>query len=401
MFLSQRLPLHIALNRGAPVDVIRALMDADEGGKSIRAETHDGMRPIHAALGSKPSTDIIELLANADSKVSEYEQDGTADIFSQYKGLLPIHMACLNSSSKSIVSILLDKDVDGNTLLEKASDRRSKSYNETLIGAMKSNSFSAMAFTRQKPTLHYAILHSPDEVIRLFLNRLELEGEASQSILDVNSEGRCALHLACMQNSSPYIIKMLLKIDTGKESVAAVDNEGLRPIHYACNHKDAQRKTVELLLEAEQTFRKMNNHIPLSEKSAFWFACKAQAPSDVLELLVSQPGFGLRDFDRVSMRHDLADNIKINPILQRQINRKMARRFNFFKYVNDLVVMHLILICHDLFFLTLCLQVKRSDNFKFCCSLYFLLGNRRLFTRMHEAIPFTNSVVLCGDFCAE
>jgi FOG: Ankyrin repeat len=337
----QRLPLHIALNRGAPVDVIKALIDADEGGRSVRAETHDGMRPIHAALGPKPSYDIIRLLTSADSKISDYE-DGEADILSEYKGLLPIHMACLNKSTQNIVSILLDKDVEGITLFEKASDRRSKSYNDSFNDAMKSTSFSSKALARQKPALHYAILHSTDDVILLLLNRLELEGDASASILDANSEGQSALHLACMKNTSPYIIKMLLKIDCDKKSVAAFDKDGLRPIHYACDHEDAQRKSIEYLLKAEKEFREMNNTIPSSEKSPFWYACKAQAPPDVLELLVSQPGFNLRDFDRVSLRHDLADSIKVNPNLQRQINLKMARRFNFSKYVHDFFNMRVI-----------------------------------------------------------
>mmetsp|Transcript_742 Transcript_742/g.1282 ORF Transcript_742/g.1282 Transcript_742/m.1282 type:complete len:1166 (-) Transcript_742:127-3624(-) len=313
-----RLPLHIAVNRGAPVEVIGALLDADETGRSIRVETHDGMRPIHAALGSKPSTEIIELLTSADSKVSEYENDSKADIFSEYKGLLPIHMACLNNSPESIVSLLLNKDTEGITLLEKASNKRSKSYHDFML-------------TKSKLALHYAISHSSDNVVRLFLNRLEIDGEATHSILDINAEGRCALHLACMKNSSPYIIKMLLKLDSDRGSVAVTDKDHLRPIHYACDHKDAQKKTVELLLKAEKEFLQREKSIPLSEKSPFWYASKAQAPSNVLELLVSQPGFSLRDFDRVSMRHDLADTIKNNPSLQRQINRKMARRVNFFK----------------------------------------------------------------------
>jgi hypothetical protein len=225
----------------------------------------------------------------------------------------------------STVSILLDKDVEGTTLIEKASDRRSKSS-------------QSLESRQKKPALHIAILYSPDDVIRLFLNRLELEGDSSDSILCADKEGRCALHLACIRNVSPHIIRMMLKIDREKVSVRKFDEHGLRPIHYACNHIDARRKTIQYLLEAEKMLCTLNVKqdkldAPNSSNvnSPFWYACRAQAPSDVLELLMSYPGFSLRDFDRVSMRHDLADNIKKNPALQRKINEKMARRFNFLK----------------------------------------------------------------------
>lgn len=359
-----RLPLHIALSRGAPVDVIRALIDADEAGESIRFETHDGMRPIHAALSSKATADVIHMLVDADSHISDSELDEEADIFAYYRGLLPIHMACLNGSSNRTVSLLLDKDINGITLLRIA-DRTmaydvhsgGRNVRKMVLTPGKFLSKSSLVeslprgWIQNKIALHLAISYSSDEVIRLFLNRAEIEGESNQSVLHRDQKGRCALHLACIKNSSPYIIKMLLKIDSEKKTVTFIDKYGLTPILYACEHNDAKRKSIEYLLEAEKIHWTLYGKLSLEDnkalgsscKSPFWYACKAQAPCEVLDLLMSQPHFNLRDFDRLSMRNDLADFVKKNPILQTRINKRMASRLNFFKLSLNIITNFVVL----------------------------------------------------------
>lgn len=341
------------------MEIIKALWDADEGGNSIRSETYDGMRPIHAALSAKASPEVIEMLIELDSQVSESEVDERADIFASYKGLLPIHMACFNGSSQKTVAMLIDKDVGGNTLMAPAQpdhniihlhDELPRESNLMTSKLQSESSFVGVLHMKNKLAFHLAIEFSSDEVIRLFLNRIETESDSHRFLTRLDGNRRCALHLACIKNSSEFVVKMLLKLDAGKETVRYIDKYDLTPLQYACEHSDAKRKTIEYLLEAEESHQQNERkrvqvlHIPessgkapprgktsLNGKSPLWHASKAQAPYDVLDLLMSQPDFSLCDFDRQSMKNDLADNIQKYPILQKRVNEKMATRLNFFK----------------------------------------------------------------------
>lgn len=308
------------------------LLAADKEGHSVRYETDQGCRPIHAALKKKASTDVIQLLLEEDTRLSMDLSDVQSDVYCYCLGLLPLHIACLSGAPRATISLLLDKDVGGQTLTMAASGVN--------LGAPSSPKISlrtsvARGSLQQKIALHLALAHSSDDTIRLLLNRAEILGESDDSIFRKDAKDRYALHMACINNVSPDIIATLLKIDSEKQTVVMSDRNGMKPIHYACEQKHAKKKSIALLLNAEKKYYALHSAEAISStdrfsktNSPFWFACTSGAPTDVIELLMSQQNFNLKGFERRSMKNDLADCIKENPPLQILLNNRLANRPN-------------------------------------------------------------------------
>lgn len=329
----KRLPLHIALDRGLDASVIAILLDADGKFKSIRATNDISCRPIHSALKKRLSAQTISLLLEADANLYAGEDDEFADIYSKFRGLLPIHIACLTGASRDVVSLLLDKDISGKTLVARAEGSITKNagIHLSLRESIRKGS------TEGKIPVHLAIARRSVETIKLLLKRAEIEGESDESIYLQDKRGRVALHMACINNISHEVVKLLINIDKEKVNVGRIDSYGKLPIHYACDHKDAQKKSVSLLLHAEREREEIemtdNNNANHSRsisdgKSPIWYAVKAGAPADVLETLMKEDGFCLEGFDRRAMRKDLAEVIKDKTSLQKLLNKRLAIRRN-------------------------------------------------------------------------
>lgn len=340
----ERIPLHIALSRGLAIEIIQALLETDEDGQSIRFQTEQGCRAIHYALQKKVSADIIQLLLEADTRLWIDPIDLQADIYTHCRGFIPLHIACATAAPRETIALLLDKDINGRSLTMPVEG----SLASKLPSPSLSQSFGRGS-VKGKIALHIAIAHSSEETVRLLLKRSELEGEADDSIFRTCESNRTALHMACKNNVSPDIIALLLKIDRGKNTTVLVDNEGMSPIHYACDHSNARTKSIGLLIDAEEKYNRMNNdlHHTIKQPSThtpFWYACRSGAPPSAIGLLMSQPDFSFKGFDRRSMKHDFADLVKKHPPLQRLLNRKLSSRINIVRLIFKLFINFVVLL---------------------------------------------------------
>ena len=83
---TQRLPIHLACDTNAPIDIIRWLLDQDPKHASILRKDKWGDLPLHTAC-SRKDVDVVRLLVEADvTKETILTKDND--------GSLPIHMAC-------------------------------------------------------------------------------------------------------------------------------------------------------------------------------------------------------------------------------------------------------------------------------------------------------------------
>ncbi len=330
----KRLPLHIALNRDPDIDVISALLDADESGESIRGETSQGRRPLHVAIAMNASTGLVRLLLEADSNYASGGVDKHADILKAYAGQLPLHLASLHGCPKETVGLLLEKDVQLSTLHSKVKDAYGNISMVSLRHIESSFASRPTSPSSGKIALDIAIARRQEDIVRLLLQK-ELQKESRSIVMKLpDNNGRYALHTACRENLSPDIISKLLHLDPYGKAVCYPDDDScMKPIHYACDHQHAQKEVVAMLLKAEKMSAsetengdKRNN---LLDKSPLWFACRSNAPVEVLDLLMNQDNFNFQGFETMSMRHSLALMIQKNPVLQKRLNKRMAKRINF------------------------------------------------------------------------
>lgn len=91
------LPIHVACSLHAPLDVVRAIVEAYRGGLTAK-ESSFGRLPLHVACQFAASEDVIEYLAR------EYAA-GTME--SDNVGRLPIHYACSNGAPMNAIKTFL------------------------------------------------------------------------------------------------------------------------------------------------------------------------------------------------------------------------------------------------------------------------------------------------------
>ena len=83
---TQRLPLHLACDTNAPLEIIRWLLDQDPGCSSLVHKDKWGDLPLHTAC-SRKDVEVVRLLVERDTtKETILTKDN--------HGALPIHMAC-------------------------------------------------------------------------------------------------------------------------------------------------------------------------------------------------------------------------------------------------------------------------------------------------------------------
>ena len=107
---SERLPLHLACDKNAPMSILKTLLDADVQKLSIKATDRWGDLPLHTAC-SRKQVEVVELLVESDSsKETLYTK---AD-----NGSLPLHTAARYNAPASVITLLLDSLESRKTLLE-------------------------------------------------------------------------------------------------------------------------------------------------------------------------------------------------------------------------------------------------------------------------------------------
>ena len=74
-FSLKKLPLHVAINSGAPKDVIEVLLNACKRRQTYLEKTSEGRLPLHIAIEKMADKEVIELLLKADiEQESMYEE---------------------------------------------------------------------------------------------------------------------------------------------------------------------------------------------------------------------------------------------------------------------------------------------------------------------------------------
>ena len=281
------IPLHIACNRKASFSVIKALLDADTDEKSVRKKSIIGRLPLHMAIEEKVDPDVVELLL---------EKGNEEDIHAQFGGLLPLHLACVNGSEPKTVSLLLDKDVYNTTKHEevsRADDLESEHSDANAFVALTSDGLHGMI------PLHLALRNSSDPQLR---NRM---AEVTRLLLTKERKSR-TLNIApnmsdvkapsgtfdLMQNRSNLTGTLarknsILSIQSNIENSTAFTATltGMLPLHLACHH-NARLDAIKLLLDMDP------NDIALHKKDdrgmkPIHYACNKQdADPNVIELLL-------------------------------------------------------------------------------------------------------------------
>ncbi len=147
-----------------------------------------------------------------------------------------------------------------------------------------------------------------------------------------------SVHQQCKNNADTAIIRLLLIQDPQKRSVLIKDRNGSTPLHLACNHEDAKRATIQILLDVEETMSpRPQSALDILKRNPLSLAIKSKAPSDVLALLLSPEyfditGCGDRDIN------ELARRIKKDVELQKTLNGVLAQRLPFaIFYLNGVV----------------------------------------------------------------
>ena len=152
--------------------------------------------PLHVALLNRMSSEVIELLLEADTTViSDSPSQGLliTDENSLYQwdhGMLPLHMACLCGRDTRTVKLLLDRDTRGRTLFQQLKGK--PQTNENSAPRMGSNLPAAMNGVRD---------HNPMKK----RNTMENEGTAKSRFLSIDSQylsGCRALHLSLLRKSA-------------------------------------------------------------------------------------------------------------------------------------------------------------------------------------------------------
>jgi len=382
------LPLHIACSYSStPSNIIEKLLDADETGGTVRERTSAGRLPIHFALATKLHFPVIQKLLEADSKwVGSIEEMKTPlqdraeldlDVYRSFKGMLPLHIACLNNSSQKTIRLLLNKDKLNVTIDSAVLNRGGL---DDIMRPVSASPFIDNQSIRMKQSvhkgmvaLHFAAKHGSEEVIRLLLNK-----EASDTskrphwprgMMVQKGDGnlRTPLHIACSEGvADPSIIQMLLESDPLGMVTQEEDEYGQRPIHCACGRKNPKVEIVKILLETEEAFLQnfvknakmaipssnlplccdeeailgnvLNNNeveiIPSTKKmdhvgyTPLFHALKSNASDAVIDVLLQPDHFFLKGLDDAFMM-DLAHRVNDNPDLRALILDRFALRFNF------------------------------------------------------------------------
>ena len=329
------LPIHIATNqRDADIEVLKILIEADEGRTTLRHESIFGRIPLHYAIGCRQSPEIVKLFLEEESVLSD-RIDCNSDIFQVYRGFLPIHLACWNRSEEETISLLLEKDERNESISPKVTmDQKYDCFhdNRTISATFDSNSTNDVFYRHEPMALHLAIASGLTDVVHLILQKeIEIQNSPDSSrhcqmIFCKDSKGRTPLALACLSNAEPDILNTLLDLDHKQLSVVEEDDDGFMPIQHLCRHKEAHLESLKMLLSDEKTL--YWNHAKQNQSQPLLLAIKAGADVENLELLMRPNVINVTGLKGRYVKM-LAELVKDHPILQRRLVEKMANKNNF------------------------------------------------------------------------
>jgi ankyrin repeat protein len=183
-------PLHYACRFSAQSsELIKLLVEEEKSALTIK--DCFGRYPLHIALDSNPSEEVVKLLLSDDPSTREQIICQPTDTLR----LNPLHIALNRSLPENIIKVLLDADESGDSVIEC-----------TIAGHYP---------------LHIAILKKlPHTLIQKLLDK----ESRNHNIIYTTLDGMMPIHLACLVDSSVETISTLLQNDyDGRSLITSVD----------------------------------------------------------------------------------------------------------------------------------------------------------------------------------
>ena len=169
-----RLPIHLACDKNAPIQVIQYLLDSDIQKISVPKTDKWGDLPLHTAC-SRQNPQVVKLLLDCDSTKQTLLVKDNHDY-------LPLHMACRYQAQPQVIQWLLESDQDRTSL-----------YQEGVYGQLP---------------IHVACrCNAPPEIIQLLID-YDVD---KTTVLKEDSAGRLPIHVGLMRITNLNTIQMVLE----------------------------------------------------------------------------------------------------------------------------------------------------------------------------------------------
>lgn len=248
----------VATSRYSEQDLEQAVIEAEFLSQAGRRRTGT---LLHSACKHRAPLEIVQMLLDKDpDKRTILEKDDS--------GRLPIHWACYTKASVAMVRLLLESETDQTKI---NTQKQGKPFGQLPIDGFPPSGSSKAELaifqllhdrnTEKKSILtkdcwgrlpiHYACSEDlPVEALKLLLDR----DFDKNSIIEKDCYGCLPIHTACKRNPSVNVIRLLLDYDTTKRTVFKKADGAFLPIHFACCC-NAAVEVIQLLLRSTISYR--------------------------------------------------------------------------------------------------------------------------------------------------
>lgn len=282
------LPIHIACNRFAPIQVISKLL---KGATVLpQAGLHD-VTPLHIAVShGDVDVDVVNMLLKVHSMAARLE-----DVF----GLLPIHVAVISGACVHVVKSLLVvfpacisvKCGDGKTPFEHAIDSVHPNKNDIMeclnkhsdiLVPLRNDQEDEYDCRNERPnilkmierseweSIHSRLVSNPDEACIL------IEG----GNIDQHN-AKLPIHRACMMKAPSSVISSLINANPSGVCSKTLNND--YPLHLACKY-GADVKVIKILFHAyENAIRHRNDF----GSTPIHHACMTESSTHILQFMLN------------------------------------------------------------------------------------------------------------------
>jgi len=273
-------PIHAAVSRGQDIEVIRFLMRKRP--QAVEEIDAWGKTPLACACASASQYEDEENLTAVLDLLVDPVRIRTPD----RSGMLPLHIACMNSARLEDIEMLLDEYPDAITATDHngrmplhAACTNPRIQLQVLDMLVTAYPDALKTFDKMGAVpLHIAIQRKlPADVVLFIIDQAEGAVRTREA-----SSHMYPLHLACKAGSDYEILEAL--IDIYPKAIDMVDKDGNTIFHVACTCRRLTYSFASLLLEqcSYETIQQPNEEgaLPLH------LAVTNRSPWPVLELLI-------------------------------------------------------------------------------------------------------------------
>jgi len=246
------LPLHMALLRKAPIEVVQAIMEKNP--HASHQPDSFGMMPLHLACQSGLSLDIVQFIAGKYPAACQ-QLDETLRT--------PLHLACASHALRfDVISFLLGEHPQA----VEVKDR--KGYiPEEYVGP---HPHQARVLRELRRGTQYWTASSHTKLSCFVVQRkwnkaldhLQSFPEDASQWVFVNDKRYFPLHLACRHRAPPDVIAALLKANPDANRTACQEF-GMLPLHMACQYGSSDSVVQLLLASCEASLPDEQGLLPL------------------------------------------------------------------------------------------------------------------------------------------